>query len=400
MARVFYRQKRKRRAESQRRSGDGDREARRAVGGCSGPVIAAFHPPGEQSTETHVPATSVAERPPAVVAIVLNWNNLPDTLEAVESLLASDYRHLAVWVVDNDSLEDPRAELRALYPGVRVLRNARNSGYGGGNNVGLKLAIAEGAEYVLLLNNDAVVAPDMVRHLVSALETDARIAMATPTVFYSGRPSEVYWDGGFVDWKTGDTPHDSRRLSAQHGIVNSEWLDGCALLVRAVAAREIGLLDERYFLYFEDAEWSVRAGRRGWMNVVVREGHAWHKVSRSTGGTANPAVRFYYLRNRYLFMKTHHPAKAGIMWRVRYLSRIWREYVVLRHDLGGRQAVIAAFVSLLRGRWGPYDLAECRRRAVRVLDGLLTPVRKCLDPIKRAQEWFQRLRVPASGKSD
>lgn len=363
-------------------------------------MIAGLRSGDKPASETQRSPTRLEERLPSVVAVVLNWNNLPDTLESVQSLRRSDYENLAVWVVDNDSREDPTRELELEHPGIRVLRNATNLGYGGGNNTGLKRAIAEGADYVLLLNNDAVVAPDTVQRLVSALESDLRIAMATPTVFYSDRPTEVYWDGGFVDWKTGDTPHDSRRLSTHDGIVSSEWLDGCALLVRTVAAREIGLLDERYFLYFEDAEWSVRARRRGWTNVVVRAGQVWHKVSRSTGGTANPAVRFYYLRNRYLFMKTHNPAQAGIMWRIRYLARIWREYVMLRHELAGRQAVIAAFVSLLRDRWGPYDLAASGGRTVRVLDGLLKPVRKCLDPIKRTQEWFQRVKAPASGKSD
>jgi len=151
--------------------------------------------------------------------------------------------------------------------------------------VGLRRAIDAGALYVLLLNNDAVVAPDCVRSLVAAVEADCRIGMATPRVFYYDRPTEIYWDGGGGDWETGDVPHDSRDLPVEAGIVRSEWLNGCSLLVRAATIRDIGLLDERYFLYFEDADWSVRAARRGRTNAVVLQARAWHKVHRSIGAS-------------------------------------------------------------------------------------------------------------------
>lgn len=318
-----------------------------------------------------------------VVAVVLNWNNLSDTLECLESVLRSDYESLAVLVVDNNSREDPTTVLEEKYPGVHVLRSPRNMGYGGGNNTGIRWAIAQNAAYVLLLNNDATIAPDMVQRLVLAAEADPRIGMATPRVFYYDRPTEVYWDGGIIDWDTGDAPHDSRSLPAEGDVTKSEWLDGCALLARVNMIRDIGLLDNRYFLYFEDTDWSVRAARRGWMNAVITRAHAWHKVSRSTGGIANPAVRFYYVRNRYLFLKAHRPAGGEVRWRVRYFLKICWDYVGIRHEREGREAVIAAFVSLLTGRSGPYEISGSSRRVVLALDAALISVAKCARPIKR-----------------
>lgn len=313
--------------------------------------------------------TGSSEPPPHVVAVVLNWNNLPDTLECVDSLQQSDYSNLTVWVVDNDSREDPSTVLHERHPGVRVLRNARNLGYGAGNNSGLKRATAEGAVYVFLLNNDVVVGPDTVRRLVTAAEADGRIAMASPQVFYYDRPTEVYWDGGTIDWETGETPHDSLSLPVEEGIKRSEWLDGCSLFVRVAAIQDVGFLDERYFLYFEDVDWSVRALRRGWTNAVVLPARAWHKVSRSTGGLASPAVRFYYARNRYLFMRTHAPKR--FLWKLRYAGRIFREYRLNRHDSESREAIVAACVSVVQGRWGPYDPTGGCTGLVRLLDTLL-----------------------------
>lgn len=319
-----------------------------------------------------------------MVAVVLNWNNLPDTLECVRSLLRSEYSNLAVWVVDNGSRDDPTPELRREHPEIRVLRNAKNLGYGGGNNSGLRLAMAEGAAYVLLLNNDAVVAPDTIGRLVIATERDSRIAMTTPTVFYYDRPSEVYWDGGSIDWKTGWVSHHSEGLVVEGELRHSEWLDGCSLLVRVSAITDIGLLDERYFLYFEDAEWSVRAARRGWLTAVVLKAQAWHKVSKSTGGRGVPAVRFYYARNRYLFMVAHSPSRDRLKWRVRYAWDTLLEYWLLRHDPEGRKAIVAASLCLLGGRWGSYDGGSAVERQLGFLvDALLLPVLNCARTVKR-----------------
>jgi len=332
-----------------------------------------------------------SDQGPFVVALVLNWNNLADTLECVDSVRGSNYSNLAVWVVDNDSREDPSAVLYERHPDLRVLRNPRNLGYGGGNNSGLRCAIDEGAAYVLLLNNDVVVAPDCVRRLVDATEADCRIGMATPRVFYYDRPSEVYWDGGVIDWECGDVPHDSRGLPVEGGIVRSEWLNGCSLLVRVAAIQDIGLLDERYFLYFEDADWSVRAARQGWINAVVLQAQAWHKVHRSTGGFMNPAVRFYYVRNRYLFVAAHRPSRGRFLWKLRYIWRMCWEYVRLRHEPESRQAVLGVFVSLLQGRSGPYEAIGIGRRLMVGLDALLVFGMKSAKAIKRFLQWIGRM---------
>lgn len=322
-------------------------------------------------------------RVPFVVAMVLNWNNLPDTLECLDSLQRSDWTNLAVWVVDNHSLPDPTTLLREKHPMVRVLRNPDNMGYGGGHNPALRQAIAEGATYALLLNNDVVVAPETVRRLVMAAEADARIAMATPRVFYYDRPTEVYWDGGTIDWETGETWHQSAGLPVEGGVLKSEWLDGCALLVRISAIRDIGFLEERYFLYFEDTDWSIRALRRGWTNAVVLGAEVWHKVSRSTGGLANPAVRFYYARNRYFFLRLHSPVAKGFMWKVRYARTMLREYRLVGPAPEAREAIVAACFSLLRGRGGAYKPSRARRRFLRVLDSVSSVVRAVRGRVRR-----------------
>lgn len=310
-------------------------------------------------------------REPRVVAVVLNWNNLPDTLESVASVRDSDYSSLDIVVVDNASREDPTGSIKARHPEVDVLRTSANLGYGGGNNVGVTYAIRKRADYVLLMNNDAILARDCLRRLVVALEARPRIAMVTPRIFFYDRPREVYWDGGTLDWITGDMPHDSSNLPVDGDMLRSEWLNGCTLLVRVAAIRDIGLMDEGYFLYYEDVDWSLRAKSREWILAVLPQAEGWHKVSRSSGGLANPAVRFYYLRNRYFCVTAYGPLRGSRRWRIRYIKRLAAEYAGVAHLPESRVAVAAVYISLLLSRRGPYETTGVMRALALVLDRVL-----------------------------
>jgi hypothetical protein len=189
--------------------------------------------------------------------------------------------------------------------------------------------------------------------------------MATPRVFLYDRPAEVYWDGGVVDWTTGLTRHNSNGLPRSGGILSSEWLDGCCLFVRLAALHDVGLLDERYFLYYEDAEWTVRASRHGWSNAVVLDASALHKVSRSTGSLSGPLASFYFPRNRYLLLRTHGPLRTHFAPRLFYARTAYAEYRRRQGSRESRRAVLEAYWSLLRNRWGAH--APCRHRRLRAL---------------------------------
>ncbi len=346
-------------------------------------------------------ADPAAPRPPNrpfVIVVILNWNNLADTLECVESVLKSDYPRLAVWVVDNGSDEDPTDRLGEQYPSARVIRLAANLGYGAGNNVGLRLAMEDQAQYVLLLNNDATVAPDTITRLVAAMEAHSRIGMATPRVFRYDRPADVYWDGGRVDWATGLTPHNATDLPRSGGIRSSEWLDGCCLFVRLAALSDVGLLDERYFLYYEDAEWTVRASRRGWFNAVVLDASARHKVSRSTGSLSGPLASFYFPRNRYLLLRTHGPLRTHSAPRLFYALTAYGDYRLRQSSRESRRAVLEAYWSLLRNRWGAH--APCRhRRLLALADYLLLAVTTAGRVTRRFVHLVAPTRVRSSGRS-
>ncbi len=276
---------------------------------------------------------------------------------------------MQIVVVDNHSAEDPSEAIRARWPAIQVIRTERNLGYGGGNNVGLREAIAREVPYALLLNNDVTVAPDTVRCLVEAVSREPRVGMATATVLFHDRPDHVYWNGGTIDWNSGETTHDSRSLPSRDGLTISEWLDGCALLVRTEILSRVGLLDDRYFLYYEDADWSLRSASLGWSNVVVAGSRVWHKVSRTTGGKGNPAVEYYYARNGYLFLRLRGGDRLHAGWKLRYGRHLLAQYALASDDRARRRAFLGALLSIIGHRWGAMvDATRPIRPVIPLLD--------------------------------
>lgn len=242
---------------------------------------------------------------PLVYAVVLNWNGLPDTLECLTSLAGSSYGNLRVVVVDNASAEDPRAKITADFPEVTVLRASENLGFSGGNNIGILHALDQGADFVFLLNNDATVAPDAITEVVRAHGELEAPGFVGCKVLYADAPETIQFMGGrFVytpeprGWHMGDGEPDGEDWQA---VLECDYVSACALLASSTTLRTVGLLDERFFLYWEDTEWGARAKSKGFRNYVTPCARVFHKVARSTQGGRHPKAAYYIKRNALLF---------------------------------------------------------------------------------------------------
>ncbi len=242
---------------------------------------------------------------PPVTLIILNWNGLDDTLACLASLEQLDYPAYQIVVVDNGSGDDSAKTIRAAHPQVTVLETGDNLGYVGGNNIGLKHAQVTGTEYVLLLNNDTQVAPDFLRLLVEAAESDPAIGIAGPTIYYFDRPEVIWSAGGAIDWKRGSTwmlgLDEVDQGQFGQSLRRVDFVTGCALLIRMSAVNQVGLLNPQFFAYYEEVEWCVRVARAGFRIVHVPRAKVWHKISPSAQ-SASPTIHYYMTRNRLLFL--------------------------------------------------------------------------------------------------
>lgn len=237
--------------------------------------------------------------PPRVAVIVVNWNGREVTLECLRSLSALTYPNVDVIVVDNASSDGSAEAIRTAYPNVTVLAMPENLRFAGGNNAGMREALARGAGMVLLLNNDTVVDPDFLTHLVSRIETDPTYGMAAPKIYYFDQPDRIWFAGGVISMWTGTMRHIGIREAdcGQHNAVQEiDYASGCCILIPAGVIGTVGMLDESYHMYTEDADWSMRVRRAGYTIVYEPSARIWHKLSVSAGGHLSR----FKLKNKFL----------------------------------------------------------------------------------------------------
>ena len=316
--------------------------------------------------------TTYSQDAALVVAVVLNWNNAPDTCACLASLAAVDYPALHTLVVDNGSTDGSAEAIAAAFPGVELLRTGANLGYAGGNNAGIARALALNAAHVLVLNNDVLVEPAMVRELVAVMDADAGVGMVGPVMYCltgdapgDAADARLFAAGSDVHWWRGDTRHRGLHRTTLQWPLPAEptpagFIAGCGVLVRASVVRAVGVLDEGYFLNFEDVEWSVRVRRAGFGVVLAPRAVLWHKVS-ATLDAGSPLNQYYMTRNALRFFWRCAPwlcrpaAVAAVAARALRcvaawsLRRRYRQEVYRRR----RRCTLLALRDFVRGRSGP-----------------------------------------------
>ncbi len=235
-----------------------------------------------------------------VTAVVLSWNGREETLACLRSLAATTYPALSVVVVDNDSSDGVGRAVTDAFPDVRVIRLSENRGFAGGVNAGLNVALADRADHVLLLNNDATVEPGFLEPLVAAASA-AGVGAVSSQILYSEPPHLVWYAGASYDPRRGyqgrHEHYGEPRLPASVEPYATDRACGGAMLMTRAAIDRVGGLDESLFAYAEDVDWSLRARAGGLSILVVPASVVYHAVSAASGGASSPDTIYYALRN-------------------------------------------------------------------------------------------------------
>lgn len=300
-----------------------------------------------------------------LAVIVLSWNGAAltrDTLRSLAACRVPEGWRLHTLVVDNASGDGSPAMVRDEFPGVELLALPDNRRFAGGNNAGLERALAAGADAVMLLNNDVVADPGLLEKLLAALAEDPAAGAAAPLIYYAPPTDRIWYAGGRCRSWLAHSSHRAIR-ARDHGqfrsIEETGYLTGCCLLATAAAWRKVGLLDERYFIYAEDADWCLRARAAGFKLLFVPTARLWHRVSASSGGAMNPWKVYQRLRANLTLWSRHARGAARLTWLPALLVQqsAYSALLLVRGHFAAALAVPRALLDALAGR----DPAGVRR---------------------------------------
>lgn len=265
------------------------------------------------STETTKKAARLEQdrlRKNHVCVVLLNWNGWADTVECLVSLQGLDYREWSVVVVDNGSTDDSVKRIRERFPGIEIIEAGENLGFAAGCNVGIRRAFERNAQFVWLLNNDTKVDRGALRALVDKADSDPKIGAVGSVIYFMDEPRCIQaWGGGFISFWLGRSRHFVLPVHDEE----IDFITGASLLVPRQAFEAIGVLDEGFFLYWEDADFCFRLRGADWRLAVAGESKVWHKLSASVGKKSE-RLDIEFNKSGVRFLQKHSPIPFVSIW--------------------------------------------------------------------------------------
>jgi GT2 family glycosyltransferase len=298
-------------------------------------------------------------RNPLVISVILNSNRREDTIECLSSLKMNAYPNHQIIVLDNDSSDGSVEAIKSNHPDVHIIQLVENRGYAGNNNVGIQAAINQGAAWVFVINEDTIFSQDCLSLMIQVGETDPTIGILGPMVYHHDEPNVIQSAGGelgknWLGMHLGMNEDDHGQFSAPHPV---EWITGCAILVRREVIEQVGMIDEKFFIYSEEKEWCIRASKAGWKLIHVPAAKVWHKgVQRNY--QPKFSFTYYSTRNHFLMLSKHHaPLNVWLSALFQTLRTLisWSIKPKWRHKREHRDAMWRGLMDFLRQRWGKME---------------------------------------------
>lgn len=246
-----------------------------------------------------------------VAVILVNWNGFSITVDCIESLLKLTFTDFDVIVVDNASTDNSSSLLKEKFPQIVIIQSPENTGFAGGNNQGIAYAINQSYQYALILNNDTLVAPDLLDLLVAEIEKEPNTAAVQPKIYFNHNKTKIWNGGSFYQPFTGITYTHTKPYNSQLPS-KVDWVTGCAFLVKTKVLKEVGSFAANFFMYYEDVDLSFRIVQAGYTLRYCPSTFVYHiagasgkEEKQSSGGTLHPIIHYYTVRNKIWLLKKY-----------------------------------------------------------------------------------------------
>jgi GT2 family glycosyltransferase len=280
--------------------------------------------------------------PPLVYLVVLNWNGYDDTHECLLSLRTLAYGNYRVLVVDNASVDDSPQHIAAEHPEAELVRIAVNHGIAAGYNRGIEAALAGGAEYVVIMNNDLVVDPLFVGHMLVVAQRTPRCGIVMPKIYYHEAPNTIWSAGAYARWMPTNIVMRGRVQPdgpAFASVVPLQFAPSCCLLLSRDLCQHVAF-DEHYYFYYDDWDFCKAARDQGYSLMFAPGAHVWHKVSRTTQNSPR-SLRWWKILGQSCvrYHRKHHSLAV---------LALYVAWVVLRETVKGNLKSLPTFLSGIR----------------------------------------------------
>ena len=280
-----------------------------------------------------------------VYIILLNYNNYEDTINCVQSIekneLGLNYK---IVVVDNCSTDDSALKLEKI-KNIVFIASKENGGFAKGNNIGIEYAMKDGADYILLLNNDTVIEKQAISKMINKIKGHKDIGILGSRTMYYDNPTLINYNGGHINWLKAITVHEGYKEEFKNegqDFKYTDFITGCCMLIKREVIEKVGMLPEEYFMYYEDVDYCMKTIEAGYKLGVSMDTIIYHKVSSSSGGENSPFSIKWGNRNRLIFINKYKKYTKGILTTfVYYITRFILVFkYILKHDMKRKQAII------------------------------------------------------------
>lgn len=271
-----------------------------------------------------------------IYIVLINYNRYKDTIECINSIKKNEKGiEYEIVVVDNKSTNESVEKLKQIQD-IHLILSENNKGFSYGNNLGIKYAIENGANYILLLNNDTIIEKNSISILYNEMTKHEDVGIMSARVMYYDAPDRINCIGGHIDWYKGiavlknwNTVYEPSNKKFDY----TQFITGCCMLIKKDVIDKVGYLPEEYFMYFEDVDYCVDIQNHGYKIGVCYDSIIYHKESASSGGSESSFTIKWNTRNRIIFMYKYEC--KGIITKIFFYST--RVIVGMKYLLKGEK---------------------------------------------------------------
>lgn len=247
-----------------------------------------------------------------VAIILLNWNGLDFTVSCLHSLRSLDYLHVGILLVDNASGNGEGELIKKQFPEIELIQSQTNLGFAGGNNLGIRRALDLGYSHLMLLNNDTEVLPNFLSEMMPLFGKHPKLGVIQPLIYWMKDRNQIWSAGGkWNSWlgRAITRLELQKGKDSKSGFRKLDWATGCCMLIKREAILQTGLLNEQFFAYFEDVEWSFRFKEKGFEIALVPQAVIYHEAGASSKkkhneGNLSPRVFYFHVRNQFFLIRS------------------------------------------------------------------------------------------------